>query len=128
MIDFILPGTKLNLYNVLFVGYYNTDVYQILSESDDDIKKFLINDCKLLQRNNLNKTIHELFEDIKKKTNNLSFSFARGRYFYIKSIILVKNFKELELELESESVSVSVSVLEQESQSYLYSFFRCNIL
>ena len=49
MIDFILPGTKLNLYNVLFVGYYNTDVYQILSESDDDIKKFLINDCKLLQ-------------------------------------------------------------------------------
>mgnify|MGYP000471489764 CR=1 FL=1 len=126
MIDFILPGTKLNLYNVLFVGYYNTDVYQILSESDDDIKKFLINDCKLLQRNSSNKTIHELFEDIKKKTNNLSFSFARGRYFYIKSIILVKNFKELELELELELESESV--LEQESQSYLYSFFRCNIL
>jgi hypothetical protein len=97
MIDFTLNGS--NIYKVYFVGDYRTDEYTFLSSSSDEIKEFLMFKCFIFDKKikHSDQSINELFDqknDISKR-NRHSFSFARGRYSYVKKIIKIEPEKKI---------------------------------
>lgn len=99
MTIFELSGKNLSKFEVYFVSDYNTDMYEFMAESEDQIMNYLFKECNILKTRNSNMSNLEVFESIKKTKKSGMFYFASGRYYYIKEIKkIIEEEKEEKLE------------------------------
>jgi|SaaInlStandDraft_5_1057022.scaffolds.fasta_scaffold86948_2 hypothetical protein len=91
---FKLKGNNLKFYEVYLVSSYHTDKYIFEAESKYSIKEYLVNECHIFKNNNM--SINEIFSYLKNNKRSYSFTFASGRYYYLKDIRLVEKIKLIE--------------------------------
>ena len=89
MYTFELEGNELNTYEVYLVSNYHTDKYIFKAESEYSIKEYLVKECCIFKKSNM--SINEIFDFLKNNKRSWCFTFASGRYYYLKEIRLIED-------------------------------------
>ena len=90
MTVFSVKGDDLNIYEVYLVSDFRTDKYTFEAESEYAIKYYLVNDCNIFSSWIKTKSIDEIFDHLRNNKRTYSFTFACGRYYYLKEIKFIK--------------------------------------
>jgi len=118
---FKLKGNNLKFYEVYLVSSYHTDKYIFEAESEYSIKEYLVNEYHIFKNNN-NMSINEIFSYLENNKRSYCFTFASGRYYYLKDIRLVKKNQLVEKNIIDEFLLVEDVLVEEKSYCYKYKY------
>ncbi len=115
---FKLKGNNLKFYEVYLVSSYHTDKYIFEAESEYSIKEYLVNEYQIFKNNNM--SINEIFSYLKNNKRSHCFTFASGRYYYLKDIRLVEKNQLVEKNIIDEFLLVEDVLVEENKYCYKY--------